>query len=66
MQIMFNDLTHEAQKKLLAEAGVTSPEDMHWDTVPVVVVELRKDNHGLDEDDLTNEVYGSDDDDHLD
>ncbi|MHC4396785.1 MAG: hypothetical protein ACYS1A_14140 [Planctomycetota bacterium] len=57
MEIMFDDLTVEAQKRLLTEAGVSSPEDMHWDTIPVAVVEFREDGHELDEDDFTEDVY---------
>ena len=57
MEIMFDDLTPEAQERLLREAGVSKPEDMHWDTSTVAVVDLREDNHKLDEDDLTEDIY---------
>ena len=57
MEIMFDDLTPEAQERLLREAGVSKPEDMHWDTSPVAVVDLKEDNHELDEDDFTEDIY---------
>jgi hypothetical protein len=57
MEIMFDDLTPEAQERLLYEAGVSKPEDMHWDDVPVAVVEFSEDNHKLEEDDFTGNVY---------
>ena len=57
MEIMFDDLTPQAQERLLEEAGVSKPEDMHWDTSPVAVVDLREDNHELDEDDFTEDIY---------
>lgn len=60
MEIMFDDLTPEAQEKLLREAGVSKPEDMHWDTCPVAVVDLGEDNHELGEDDFTEGVYDFD------
>jgi hypothetical protein len=37
MEIMFDDLTSEAQERLLEEAGVSKPKDMHWDEVTVAV-----------------------------
>lgn len=43
MEIMFDDLTEEAQERLLNLAGVSCPEEMNWDTVPVAVVELDED-----------------------
>ncbi|MBN2457075.1 MAG: hypothetical protein JXB29_11170 [Sedimentisphaerales bacterium] len=38
------------------EAGVSKPDDMHWDEVPVAVVEFRED-HELDEDNFTEDIY---------
>ena len=29
MEIMFDDLTYDAQKRLLKKAGVTAPKDMN-------------------------------------
>ena len=58
MKIMFDDLIPQAQERLLREAGISKPEDMHWDTSPVVVVDLREDNHELDEDDFAEDVFG--------
>jgi hypothetical protein len=39
MKLMFEDLTYEAQMRLLAEAG--------WDINPVAVVDLEKEGHHL-------------------
>ena len=50
MEIMFDDLTYDAQKRLLREAGVTAPEEMNWDEIPVTVVEFEKDEHDSEED----------------
>ena len=47
MEIMFDDLTPKAQKRLLEDAGVSKPEDMHWDEVPVAVVEFSESDHEL-------------------
>ena len=57
MEIMFDDLTPQAQERLLEEAGVSKPEDMHWDEVPVAVVEFSKDDHEIEEDDFTEDIY---------
>ena len=40
MKIMFDDLTDKAQARLLRMAGVSSPEELNWDTLPVAEVEL--------------------------
>jgi len=66
MKIMFNDLTSEAQKRLLSEAGVSSPEEMNWDAIPVAVVEFEDKGHDSDEDlleeELLDDTYDFDDD----
>ena len=66
MEIMFNDLTCEAQKRLLEEAGVKSPKEMRWDTIPVIVVGFGKDDHGSGEDfleaDFSDDIYDFDND----
>ena len=62
MEIMFDDLNPEAQERLLNEAGVSSPEDMHWDAIPVAVVELIEQDDELDDvfiDDIDNDAYES-------
>ena len=43
MKIMFDDLTDKAQARLLRMAGVSSPEELNWDTLPVAEVELFED-----------------------
>lgn len=45
MEIMFEDLTPEAQKRLLDAAGVSRPEDMDWDELPVAVVEFSESDY---------------------
>ena len=68
MEIMFDDLTEDAQKRLLDEAGVSKPEDMHWDEIPVAIVELSEAKHELEEDDFSESIYdyGYDEDEMLD
>ena len=66
MEIMFDDLTPEAQKRLLREAGVSKPEDMHWDEVPVAVVEFKEDDHEFDDDDFSDDLYNGGYDSYLD
>ena len=56
MEIMFDDLTPEAQVRLLNEAGVSSPEDMHRDAIPVAVVELIEQDNEPDDDDFTVDI----------
>jgi hypothetical protein len=58
MEIMFDDLTPEAQERLLFEAGISKPEDMHWDEVPVAVVEFREEDRKFEEVDFSRDVYG--------
>ena len=57
MEIMFDDLTEDAQKRLLDEAGVSKPEEMHWDEIPVAVVEFSEDDHELEEDNFSDDIY---------
>ena len=52
MEIRFDDLTDDAQKRLLREAGVSKPEEMHWDEVPVAVVEFQEDTQLRDSQDI--------------
>jgi hypothetical protein len=42
MRIMFEDLTFEAQMRLLAEAGVDTPGEMGWHISPLAIVETEK------------------------
>ena len=60
MEIMFDDLRPEAQERLLIEAGVSRPEDMNWDEVPVTVVELNEDIPELDDDFFADDTYYGD------
>jgi len=39
-EIMFSDLTPEAQKELLKAFHIKSPEDMNWDVVPIAVIPI--------------------------
>ncbi|MHC4133334.1 MAG: hypothetical protein ACYSR3_15330 [Planctomycetota bacterium] len=60
MEIMFDDLTEDAQKRLLDKAGVSKPEDMHWDEVPITVVEFHGDDYKIDADDFIEDIYDED------
>lgn len=66
MDIMFDDLNYEAQQQLLKEAGVSTPEEMDWDEVPVAVVEFDKDKDDSDDDfmgeEFLDDSFGYDDD----
>ena len=44
MEIMFDDLTEEAQKRLRKETPVSEPEEMDWDTIPVAEVKFDLDD----------------------
>jgi hypothetical protein len=46
---MFDDLTYEAQMRLLAEAGVESPREMGWDIRPVATVDIEKQDQHLED-----------------
>jgi len=48
MEIMFDDLTYEAQQRILEEAGVTAPEEMDWDTEPLAVLTFDKEDDVLE------------------
>ena len=61
MEIMFDDLIPEAQERLLDEAGVSSPEEMGWDTDPVAVVRFEDADNESGENDFTEDVYDFDD-----
>ena len=62
MKIMFDDLTYEAQMKLLDEAGISSPVQMRWHVLPIAVVDLQTKIPVVDEDDLTDSIYEQDED----
>ena len=63
MEIMFEDLIPDAQKRLLRAASVLRPEDMDWDELPVAVVEFTdskyefKDDDFDDDDELYEDMY---------
>ena len=57
MEIMFDDLKPEAQERLLIEAGVSRPEEMNWDEVPVTVVEFNEYVPELDDDFFADDTY---------
>ncbi len=50
MEIMFDDLTKEAQIRLLGEVGIDDPEDMGWDVKPVAVISFEEDPWDYDDD----------------
>ena len=57
MKIMFDDLTYEAQMRLLAEAGVESPREMGWDIRPVAIVDLEKQDRHLEDNFMDNRYH---------
>ena len=66
MEIMFDDLNHDAQRRLLEDAGVVAPEDMNWDEIPVAVVEFEREDDSEDdllEGSFLDDSYDFDDDD---
>ena len=42
MRIMFEDLNEDAQRRLLAEAGIESPEERDWDVEPIAIVDIEE------------------------
>jgi len=60
VKIMFEDLTYEAQVRLLNEADVSSPKEMKWHIFPVAVVEFEEKGHTLSEEDFADNIYDDD------
>ena len=62
MRIMFDDLNEYAQRRLLAEAGIESPEEKNWDVEPIAVVDIEREDHDYDydEDDMDDDDMDSD------
>jgi hypothetical protein len=44
-EIMFDDLTEDAQARFLAFQGIESPEDGNYDIVPISIVDLEDSSH---------------------
>jgi len=65
VKIMFEDLTYEAQVRLLNEADVSSPKEMKWHILPVAVAEFEKKDPALREEDFGEDIYDGDNDGHL-
>ena len=42
-EIMFDDLTEEAQARFLEFQGLEGPEDGNYDIVPIAIVDLEED-----------------------
>lgn len=38
LEIYFEDLSKEAQNFLLDMYGISKPEDLNWDTVPIAII----------------------------
>ena len=62
MKIMFEDLTYEAQVRLLDEVGVSSPTEMRWHIVPIAVVDFPRKLPVIGEDDFAGGIYEHEDD----
>lgn len=44
IEIYFNDLTEEAQKQILEQAGITDPAEANWDVFPICEFEINPDD----------------------
>jgi len=55
MKIMFEDLTYEAQMRLLDKAGVELPNEMGWNIMSVAVVDFDKEGRNRHEDNLVDD-----------
>lgn len=42
VQIFFNDLTPEAQERVLEAAGLSSAEEANWDVIPLAVLDYEE------------------------
>ena len=62
MKIMFEDLTYEARVRLLDEVGISSPVEMSWHILPIAVVEFKKKLPVIGDDNVSQDIYGQDDD----
>jgi hypothetical protein len=62
MKIMYEDLTYEAQVRLLDEAGVSSPAEMKWHIVPIAVVDFPRKLPVAEEDEFADGFYEYEDD----
>ncbi|MHC4355891.1 MAG: hypothetical protein ACYS0H_24585 [Planctomycetota bacterium] len=62
MRIMFEDLTYEAQVRLMDEVGISSPAEMKWHTVPIAVVNFPRKPPVVEEDDFAGGLYEYEDD----
>jgi len=45
LDIMFDDLTEECQKRVLKHFGVSSPEEMNWDVFPFTSIPVDKEEY---------------------
>ena len=64
MKIMFDDLTKDAQMRLLDEVGVDDPEEMGWDIKPVAVISFEDEDE--DDEDEDHWDYEDEDEDYVD
>jgi hypothetical protein len=51
LELFFNDLTPEAQKKYLKVQGVSDPSELNWEVNPIAIIEVedsdtKEDNNG--------------------
>jgi len=42
MELYFNDLTAEAQKKYMEVAGVSDPSELNWEVSPIAIIEVEE------------------------
>ena len=44
VEVYFDDLTKEAQKQILEQAGITNPAEANWDVFPMCTFEIDPDD----------------------
>jgi hypothetical protein len=54
MKIMFEDLNEYAQKRLLAEAGIKSPEERNWNVESIAIVYIEEEDDDTNNDSIDN------------
>ena len=47
-EIFFDDLKPEAQQELLETFGLSSADEMNWETLPIAVIDIEEDENDRD------------------
>jgi hypothetical protein len=59
MELYYNDLTPEAQKRYLKVQGVSDASDLNWEVSPVAIIEVEEERDNLDPDLLKKGTFTS-------